>query len=64
MLPKQNSLERIPEYLPVNLNVNSETKLEELDEKMKVENGKIHSMIIMIGNNILKIMMIFLNLKL
>ena len=35
MLPRQNSLERIPEYLPVNLNVNSETKLEELDEKME-----------------------------
>lgn len=35
MLPRQNSLERIPESLPVNLNVNSETELEELDEKME-----------------------------
>lgn len=35
MLPRQNSLERIPESIPVNLNVNSETELEELDEKMK-----------------------------
>ena len=35
MLPKQNSLERIPESKPVNLNVNSETELEELDEKME-----------------------------
>jgi hypothetical protein len=35
MLPKQNSLERIPESNPVNLNVNSETELEELDEKME-----------------------------
>lgn len=35
MLPRQNSLERIPESVPVNLNVNSETELEELDEKMK-----------------------------
>jgi hypothetical protein len=35
MLPRQNSLERIPESEPVNLNVNSETELEELDEKMK-----------------------------
>jgi len=35
MLPRQNSLERIPESIPVNLNVNSETELEELDEKME-----------------------------
>jgi hypothetical protein len=35
MLPRQNSLDRIPESEPVNLNVNSETKLEELDEKME-----------------------------
>jgi hypothetical protein len=35
MLPKQNSLERIPESNPVNLNINSETELEELDEKME-----------------------------
>ena len=35
MFPRQNSLDRIPESEPVNLNVNSETKLEELDEKME-----------------------------
>ena len=35
MLPRQNSLDRIPELEPVNLDVNSETELEELDEKMK-----------------------------
>jgi hypothetical protein len=35
MLPRQNSLERIPESVPVNLNVNSETELEELNEKME-----------------------------
>ena len=35
MLQRQNSLERITESLPVNLNVNSETELEELDEKME-----------------------------
>jgi hypothetical protein len=35
MLSRQNSLDRIPEFEPVNLNVNSETKLEELDEKME-----------------------------
>jgi hypothetical protein len=34
MLPKQNSLGRIPESEPVNLNINSETELYELDEKM------------------------------
>jgi hypothetical protein len=35
MLPRQNSLERIPESEPVNLDVNQETELEELDEKME-----------------------------
>jgi hypothetical protein len=35
MLPRQNSLERIPESEPVNLDVNQETELEELDNKMK-----------------------------
>jgi hypothetical protein len=35
MLPRVNSLERIPESVPVNLNVNSETELNELDEKME-----------------------------
>jgi hypothetical protein len=34
MLPRQNSLERIPESEPVNLDVNQETELEELDNKM------------------------------
>ena len=41
MLPKQNSLERIPESKPVNLNVNSETELEELDEKMEYVSEQI-----------------------
>lgn len=35
MFPKQNLLERIPESEPVNLNISSETELEELDEKME-----------------------------
>jgi hypothetical protein len=35
MLSRQNSLDRIPESEPVNLNVNSETKLEELNKKME-----------------------------
>jgi hypothetical protein len=35
MMPRQKSLERIPESEPVNLTVNSETELEELDEKME-----------------------------
>ena len=35
MLSRQNSLDRIPESEPVNLNVNSETELEELDKKME-----------------------------
>ena len=35
MLSRQNSLERIPESVPINLNVTSETELEELDEKME-----------------------------
>ena len=35
MLPRQNSLDRIPESQPVNLDVNQETELEELDNKMK-----------------------------
>ena len=35
MLPRQNSLDRIPESEPVNLDVNSNTELEELDKKMK-----------------------------
>ena len=41
MLPKQNSLERIPESKPVNLNVNSETELDELDEKMEYVSEQI-----------------------
>jgi len=35
MLPRQKSLDRIPESEPVNLDVNSNTELEELDKKMK-----------------------------
>jgi uncharacterized ubiquitin-like protein YukD len=35
MLPRQNSLDRIPESDPVNLDVNSDTELDELAEKMK-----------------------------
>ena len=41
MLPKQKSLERIPESKPVNLNVNSETELDELDEKMEYVSEQI-----------------------
>ena len=41
MLPRQNSLERIPESEPVNLDVNQETELEELDNKMKYISQKI-----------------------
>ena len=41
MLPRQNSLERIPESKPVNLNVNSETELDELDEKMEYVSEQI-----------------------
>jgi len=41
MLPRQNSLDRIPESEPVNLDINQETELEELDNKMKYISQKI-----------------------
>ena len=55
MMSKQKTLDTIPEFEPINLNIDSETKLDELNKNMKFISEKIAEEFNILNNVVSKV---------